>query len=118
MRCKAVLIIALLVIFLAAPLVDAVACDECRDIAPVRQGQQLSTRAGQPDADRSLSAAGIPASQGTDEAKDLCPVCANTAAAIAVASCSAPFLISQTSSNPWLLALADPSYPITKPPQN
>jgi hypothetical protein len=109
---------ALLVIFLAAPIVDAVACDACCDIAPVRQGQQLSMRAGQSDAGSALSAAGIPASPGTDEAKDLCPVCANIAAAIDTASCSAPCLISQASPLPKLSALADPSYPITKPPQN
>jgi hypothetical protein len=40
---KSLLIVSLLAVFLAAPIVDAIACDDCRDIIPLRNKQQLLT---------------------------------------------------------------------------
>ena len=40
MRLNALLICSLLVIVVAAPIVDAIACDDCRDIVPRRDMQQ------------------------------------------------------------------------------
>jgi hypothetical protein len=100
MRLNALLIVSLLVIFIAAPIVDAVACDDCKDIIAL------------------LSDDGRPAQQESDTAQDLCPVCANTAVAMGNTCCGAPSLISQAGHHQQMLALSAPSYPINKPPQN
>ena len=119
MRLNALLILALLVIVVAAPIVDAVACDDCRDIVPRRDMQQhLSNRVNHSDGDSLPSDTDHDAQQETGTAQNLCPVCANIAAAMGNACCGAPSMISQANVLPHLLALSDPSYPINKPPQN
>jgi len=119
MRLNALFIVSLLAIIIAAPIVDAIACDDCRDIIPSRNSQQRSTNgADHADSDLSSSDAVHPAQQETGTAQDLCPVCANIAVAMGNACCGAPSMISQTSPLPQMLALSAPSYPINKPPQN
>jgi hypothetical protein len=118
MRLNMLLIVSLLVIVTAAPIVDALACDDCNDIAPLR-GQQRVTKGINPSDGKLLSSdADRPAPQGTATAQDLCPVCSDTAAAIGNAYCCAPSMISHTKPLPKLIALSSPSYPINKPPQN
>ena len=119
MRLNVLLIVSLLVIVIAAPIVDAIACDDCRDIIPLRNMQQrLTNGADRSDGNLLLSDAGRPASQGTGTAQDLCPVCTNIAAAMANACCGAPYRISQTNQLQRLIEFSAPSYSITKPPQN
>ena len=119
MRLNVFLILTLLVIVILAPVVDAIACDDCKDIIPLRDVQQrLMNGADHADGNMLSSDTDSPAQQGTDTAQDLCPVCANIAAAMGNACCGAPSMISQANVLPHLLALSDPSYPINKPPQN
>jgi hypothetical protein len=119
MRFNALLILPLLAIVIAAPVVDAIACDDCKDIIPLRDmRQRLTNGADHADGNLLSSDADSPAQQGTGTAQDLCPVCANIAAAMGNACCGAPSMISQTNHLPKLIALSDPSYSITKPPQN
>jgi len=119
MRPKVLLIASLLAIVIAAPIVDALACDDCKDSIPPRDMQQSQTKeTDHPDGDLLSSNAGRPAHQETGTAQDLCPVCANIAATMGNACCGAPSAISQMNHLPKLLALSDPSYSINKPPQN
>jgi hypothetical protein len=81
--------------------------------------QQRFTNGADHSDDSLLSSdAGRSAQQGTGTAQDICPVCANIAAAMDNACCGAPSMISHTNHLPKLTALSDPSYSITKPPQN
>jgi hypothetical protein len=116
---KSLLMLALLISFIAAPVVDAVACDDCADIAPLRVMQQrLADGVNHSDADILSSNADRPAGQERSDAQDLCPVCSNIAAAMGNTCCGAPSMISHTGHLPKLIAFSDPSYSITKPPQN
>jgi hypothetical protein len=104
--------------FIAAPIVDAIACDDCRDLLPVRGMQQTASTDADPRDGSTLSSdAGPSAPQGTATAQDLCPVCANIGAATGNASCGALLMISSMNHPQKQIALLDPSYPITKPPQ-
>jgi len=119
MRLKALFIFSLLVSVIAAPIVDAVACDDCSDIVPFRDMQQRFTDGvHHSDINILLSNADRPAQQETSASQDLCPVCANTAATVVNTWCVAPSMISLTNHLPKLIAFSDPSYSITKPPQN
>ena len=119
MRLKALLILSLLVNVVAAPIVDAIACDDCRDIVPRWDMQQrVINGMNQPDGVILPPDTDHSEQQETGTAQDLCPVCANIAAAMGNACCGAPSLISHTNHLPKMLAFSDPSYPITKPPQN
>jgi len=118
MKLNALLIVSLLVIVIAAPIVDAIACDDCRDIIPLRAMEQsLANGADHSDGDQLSSEAGCPVQQETGTAQDLCPVCANIAAAMGNACCGAPSMISQMNHLPQMFTLLAPSYPINKPPQ-
>jgi hypothetical protein len=119
MRLNALLIVSLLAIVIAAPIVDAIACDDCNDIVPLRDmHQRLAKGTDHSDGNLLSSDADAPDSQSTATARDLCPVCANIAAAMGAACCGAPLMISHMNHLPKLIAFSDPSYPITKPPQN
>jgi len=119
MRLKSILILSLLISFIAAPIVDAIACDDCAHIVPLRGLQQRFTdRANDPDGSILSSDDGRSAKQETGTASDLCPVCANIAAAIVNTCCGAPSLTGHTNLLPKLIAFSDPTYSITKPPQN
>jgi hypothetical protein len=119
MKRNAFLIVALLVAFISAPIVDAIACDDCKHIIPRRDLSQRSEKGYEHSAcSVSSSDACASDSQRTATARDLCPVCSNIAAAMGNACCGAPTMISETNHLPKLLALSDPSFPITKPPQN
>jgi hypothetical protein len=118
MRLNVLLIVSLLVIVIAAPIVDVLACDDCRDI-PLRDMQQRLTNGADRSDDNILSSESArPLQQKTVTAQDLCPVCANIAAAMGNACCGAPSMISHTNHLPKLIAFSDPSYSISKPPQN
>jgi hypothetical protein len=119
MRLNALLIVSLILVVIAAPVVDAIACDDCNDIIPLQDMQQRLTNGVDHSDGRSLlSENGHPSPQGAAAAQDLCPVCANIAAAIVNVCCSAPNVIGQASHLPRLIALSGPSYSINKPPQN
>ena len=119
MRLNALLIVSLLALVIAAPVVDAIACDVCRDIIPLRAMEQSLENGADHSGGFLLSSdAASTAPQETGTAQDLCPVCANSAAAMGNACFGAPSLISQTNTLPKLIALSAPSYPINKPPKN
>jgi hypothetical protein len=118
MRSNVFLIVLLMAMVVAAPVVDALVCDDCNDIIPLPDMQRLSNGAGQSGGPSLSSVDAHPSTQGTATAQELCPVCSDTAAAIISACCGAPFMISNTKHLPKLLALSSPSYPINKPPQN
>lgn len=118
MKLRAYIILLLMALVIAAPIVDAIACDDCRDVIPVQDMQQRSTNGADHADDNLLSDSGTSNSQRTATAQDLCPVCANIAAAMGAACCGAPFVISHTNHLPKLIAFSDPSYSIAKPPQN
>ena len=118
MHRKGILMILLVASVITAPIVDAIACDDCRDIVPLRAQQSLVNGADHSDNNLLSSDAGSSDSQGAATAQDLCPVCANIAAAMDNACCGAPSMISHANHLPKLTALSDPSYSITKPPQN
>lgn len=116
MRLKTLLIVSLLAIVIAAPVVDAVACDDCNDAAPAC-AQVHASGMDHAEGDLLSPDAGHSAQREAGTARDLCPVCANMAIGIDTACCCAPSLISQTTQLPRLIAASDPSYPIIKPPQ-
>jgi hypothetical protein len=119
MRLKVLLIVSLLVVVISAPIVDVLACEDCRDILPLRETQQLQPNGTDHSEGNPLSSdAARPSSKETDAAQDLCPVCANIAAAMDNTCCGAPSMTIRTSHLLKLLALSDPSYSINKPPQN
>ena len=119
MKFKAIIIVSLLAIVIAAPVVDALACDDCKDIIALRNMQQHLTNGADHSEDVLLSSdAARPAQQETGTAQDLCPVCADIAAAMVNMCCGAPSMISHTNHLPKLIAFSDPTYSITKPPQN
>ena len=119
MKFKAIIIASLLAIVIAAPIVDALACDDCGDIISVRAMQQGQTRGADHSNVNVLSAdAACPAQQETGAAQHLCSVCSNIAAAMGNAYWGTPSMISRMNPLPKLIALSDPSYSITKPPQN
>ena len=119
MRLNVLLIASLLVIIIAAPVVDAIACDDCNDIIPLRDiPQRVTNGVDHSDGNPLSSDAGHPAPEETGTAQDLCPVCANIAAAIGNACCGAPSMTGHTNHLPKMIAFSDPSYSITKPPQN
>jgi hypothetical protein len=109
----------ILVAFLFAPVLDAVACDDCRyDLSLPAAQMAFSTESCQsvpinPAADHDKN---IPSDPGME--KDLCPLCANTVVGMQIQTCLAPVLTVHAVSMPTLLALLNPSYPINKPPQN
>jgi hypothetical protein len=116
---KALLIPVLLAIVIAAPIVDALACDDCKDIVPLRAVQQGMTNGSVQSEGNALSSdVGHPAQQKTGTTQDLCPVCANIAAAMDSAYCCVPSMISHANALPKRIAFSDPSYSINKPPQN
>ncbi len=118
MRLRAYLIIVLLLAIIAAPIVDAIACDDCKDIISLRDTQQCVTNGEDHSDNNPLSSdAGSTAPRDTGTAQDLCPVCANMAVSMGNACCGAPSMISQANHLPKMLALSAPSYPINKPPQ-
>jgi hypothetical protein len=117
MRLKSILIVSLLALVIAAPIVDAIACDDCRDIIPLSAMQQSLANGAELSEGNPSSDAGHPAQEDNGTAQDLCPVCANAAAAMGNACFGAPSMISQKCPLPKLIALSDPSYPINKPPQ-
>jgi len=119
MQLKSLLILALLISVIAAPIVDAVACDDCADIVALRDMQQLFTDGvHHSDANILSSDADRSAQQETSAAQDLCPVCANTAVTVVNTWCCAPSITSHTNPLLKLIAFSDPTYSITKPPQN
>jgi hypothetical protein len=119
MRFNALPILSLLILVIAAPIVDATVCDDCKHIMPLQDMQLRSTSGADHSNGQSLSSdEGHPSPQRTSPAQDLCPVCSNIAAAMVNACCSAPSMISHTNPFPKLIAFSDPTYSITKPPQN
>jgi hypothetical protein len=114
-----VFIFLLLATFILAPVLDVVACDDCKDIMPLHDvSQRFTNNTGSPDSSLAAQNAGEQTSPRTATAQDRCPVCSNMAAGISKLSCSAPSSMSQENHLPKLLAFLDPSYPINKPPQN
>jgi hypothetical protein len=117
MRLRALLILFLMLSYVTAPVIDAVACDDCAN--PVLTHQQAGGNLMRlPDlAGEAGHGEDHPApSQGT--AKDLCPLCANAAVSITSVQGSAPTETMQCVKYSKLLAFSDPVFPITKPPQN
>lgn len=119
MQFKAYLILLLMALVIAAPVVDAVTCDDCKDSITVRSVQQRLSSEADHAGDHVLSSADARAAeQETDAAQDLCPACSNSTAATDITCCGAPSMISHTNHLPKLIALSSPSYSINKPPQN
>jgi hypothetical protein len=119
MRRNAFFTITLLLAVIAAPIVDAIACDDCKDIIPRwDMSQRIAKGADHSECSVTSSDTCASDSQRTATAHDLCPVCSNIAASAGNECCGAPFMISQASHLPKPIALSDPSYSITKPPQN
>jgi hypothetical protein len=103
--------------YVTAPIIDAIACDDCAD--PVLTHQRTEDNL-QPLPDLACEAGHgenhTSPSRGT--AKDLCPLCANAVVGITSVQGNAPFETMQRVNHPKLLAFSDPVLPITKPPQN
>ena len=119
MQFKSFLILSLLISVITAPVLDAVACDDCSDIIPLREMQQrVVDGVNRSDGKLLLSDSDHPAQQENETTQDLCPVCANTAVAMVSVWCGAPCMISHTNPLPKLIAFSDPSFSINKPPQN
>src|SRR5512147_2813581 len=99
----------LLATFIVAPVLDVVACDDCRDIIPHHDvSQRLLNNAGCPDSLMTAQNAGEQESPETATAQDRCPVCSNMAAGISKLSCSVPSSSFQAGHLPQLLAFLEP----------
>lgn len=119
MRIKAYFILLLMLAVIAAPVVDATVCDGCKDIIQLRdRSQSVAKGDDHPECLESASDACASDSQGAALPQDLCPVCANSAVALNSLFCDAPYATGYTYPHPTLLAFADPSDSITKPPEN
>ena len=112
------LIILLVATFMTAPVVDALACDECRGAIPICNTQRSAMTAGQSDEAVLVQDARGPLQQDTVTPQDLCPFCSHSITATVPQSCGAPSTISLTHQLPQLLGLSALSKSITKPPQN
>lgn len=116
---KVLFIFLLVAAYVVTPVLDAFACDGCKDDrslqvrCEVRSTEETHTGASSHDAD---SETNTPADAGA--MIDLCPLCANAASELKGYECIAPIFSHHVVSSPVLLALLDPSYPINKPPQN
>ena len=118
MHHKSWFILALLASLVLAPALDVVACDDCKDMIPIRDlSQGMKAGADHASAAELTSQGAGSHTDSSGTAQDLCPVCANVAAmsnsAVGVLS-----TISEKNSVEKSIALSDPSYSITKPPQN
>ena len=116
MRLKAVLIAFFMLSYITAPVIDAVACDDCAD--PVTLQREAEKSRILPGLDDSVNHDGDHAAPFKRTAKDLCPICANAAAGNAAVNVITPREIIPSAGQPKLLVFFDPSFPITKPPQN
>lgn len=118
MKMRSTLIVFLLALFMTAPIFDAIACDDCSNfISPGDTTQRIQNASGQPDNREPSSDSAKRDSAAGVAAQELCPVCANIAAAMGMACCSAPSIVRESNHQPKLLASIDPSYSINKPPQ-
>ncbi len=117
MRLHTFLIALLMLLYVTAPVIDAVACDDCADpVLTHRQaGENLQPL---PDLAEEAGHGENHTSPSRGTAKDLCPLCANAAVGITSVKGSAPFETLQRVNHPKLLAFSDPVLPIAKPPQN
>jgi hypothetical protein len=116
---QGVLLLLLLATYIIAPVLDAIACDDCNHVLslPVEQKDLSSGSCHSDPTDRTADRdKNIPSDPGAD--KDLCPLCSNAAVGMQSHACHAPVLTVHVVGLPALLALLDPSYPINKPPQN
>ncbi len=116
MQSNVLFILCLLVIVIAAPVVDATVCEDCNDFSPLPSGtQQLS---GQPDqsAVQLVSAPSSAPQAGT--AQDFCQLCSQSSAAMNVTVCCLPAVLGPLNHLPELLSFSNLSSPIIKPPQN
>ena len=118
MHSKYIGIISLLIVLILSPVVDAIACDDCKDVLPVREERDRLAANTLVSNDTMTADAGHAEPDERGSAQDLCPVCANSAVTIVTSCCCAPSLVCQSADVPKLLVLSDPSYPINKPPQN
>ena len=116
MRLKAVFIAFFMLSYITAPVIDAVACDDCAD--PVILQREAENGRLLPGLDDSVNHDGDHPSPSKREAKDLCPICANAAAGNAAVNVISSREIIPSAGRPKLLVYFDPSFPITKPPQN
>jgi len=118
-RPQGVLLLLLLATYIIAPVLDAIACDDCNKVIYLQVEQKdLSNGSCHSDStDRTADHdKNVPSDPGTN--KDLCPLCSNAAVGMQSQACHAPILTVHVVGLPTLLALLDPSYPINKPPQN
>jgi hypothetical protein len=112
-------ILLLLVVVITAPIVDALACDDCKDSIPLRDMRKCSTNGLHQSDDSILSSdACCPAQQETGTSQDLCPLCSQSLTVMTSLVSGAPATISHTYHLPKLFALSNLSKSITKPPQN
>ena len=119
MRPTIVLILLLLATYVLAPVLDVVACDDCKDDISLQTEREILSNDRYHSDSTTLTAdpgKSVPSGRGT--AKALCPLCSNAASETKSYTGSAPVLTIHAVSLPELLALRDPSYPINKPPQN
>ncbi len=119
MKLKMFFIACLLAAVASAPVVDALACDDCKVKAPLREAQRCSEDCSVRSGCSLLpSDEDLPDQRGAEAAQDLCPVCANSAATAGAASFGAPAMSIDSAILPMQIAFSDPSYSIIKPPQN
>jgi len=119
MKPNILFILLLLATYVLAPVLDAVACDDCKDVISLYTEQEvLSNEVSHSDSTAQTTASEESGPSDSGMEKDLCPLCSNAASGMKSHKYTAPFLTVHVVSMPKLLAILDPSYPINKPPQN
>lgn len=121
MRSKMVFIILLLVVYIGIPIADGIACDDC-GLPAVFEKEAKLIPADSTEEIINSSVIGVDISKGTSSTDNgiaaHCPLCSNSASG----SCAynvRSFLSLLSSENSCVLtAHLEPSFPITKPPQN
>lgn len=108
----------LIAVYIMAPVLDAVACDDCHNCLSFPAEQKVLSNGPCPSdlTQTTDHEKNFPSEPGME--KELCPLCSNTAAGMQNQAFPAPVLTVHAAGMPTLLALLDPSYPINKPPQN
>ena len=116
---RVLLLFLILVTYIVAPVLDAVACDDCHNCLTLPAEQKVLSNGSCPSDPTARTAdheQNLPSDPGAD--KDLCPLCSNTAVGMQSQAFLAPVLTVHVVGMPTLLAFLNPSYPIHKPPQN
>ncbi len=118
MKFNAILVTLLMLLVIAAPVVDATVCEDCNDFMRLPDSARLVMQDDHAAAVLLIQGKDDSITQNTKAGQELCPFCSQSVAPINLAACNVPTTIGQLNHLPQILTLSDLSTSIIKPPQN